>query len=235
MRKLPLLFIAVALMAVLIPTTASAHHPEITASAVCSDSGLSLVTATAEAWANPDPPRRVNNLVSIDYWDGLGWVNVALGAFNASNNYTITTIANVQTSLGSVVFRATGVVNWGPNGEYGSAGDYREATVQLPTNCATPPGTIPTTTSPSPSPTTTPPATTTTLPAPTTTVGTTTVPTTLAVPPSTNPPVTGPDSRIIERERELARTDRHNEGILIFIAAALAFVGFAMLVAKPTE
>lgn len=244
MKKLPLLLIAIALMAVLFTGSASAHHPEITGSAVCSDVGLSLVTVVAEAW-QAEPDRRVNHVVSIDYWDGIGWMNVALGAFNASNNYKMSTIANVQTSLGSVVFRATPLVGWGPNEEYGSAGDYREVLVVLPTNCPTIPGTIPTTTMLRPLPPppietvpTTITVPTATLPVPpssttTTTLATTTTSTTLAVPPSSNPPVTGSDGRIIQRERELARTDRDNQPVLLFLAACLALVGIAMIVVKP--
>lgn len=201
---------------------ADAHHPEIQASAVCSDSGLALVTVIAEAWANPEPIRRINHQVSIDYFDnGLnkGWVNVALGSFGASNNFTISTIANVALSQGSVLFRATSVANWGPNGEFGSAGEYRETTVQLPTGCGTPPVITPPPVTP---PVTTPPVVTL---APTSTTTTTRATTTTTRP---------PEGRVIvQPPTKLADTDRENLPVLSIIAGCLILVGIALVIAKP--
>lgn len=206
---------------------ASGHHPEISGTAVCSDQGTSLVTVTAVAWDNPEPIRRVNNSISIDSVINGVFANAAVGAFNAADNYTIVVTVPEPTSLGSVVFRATSVTDWGPNGEFGSAGEYRETTVQLPTNCpqaspittVAPTTTIPTTTTSTTAPTTTAPSASSTT-APTTTIAPVTTGTATTIAPSTTVPT---DAKLIERER-LATTGK-DERVKLFLAGVLLLVG----------
>ena len=79
---------------------------------------------------------------------------------------------------------STAVVPWGPNGEFGSAGEFRETTVTAPNPCVVGNTTTTTTTT----------STTTTTAPPTTAPPTTAPPTT--VPSSTAPPTTVPSSTV---------------------------------------
>jgi hypothetical protein len=157
--------------------SASAHHPEVVATNVCTD-GVPTIEVTAFAWtdlpAGWAPDHRVNNNIRIDV---IGPGLTASGAF-AAPDYSFTVQFAVPQSVGqTLTVRVTSVAAWGPNGEYGSAGQSRETTVTVAPPCNE--GTTTTTTA---APTTTTAAPTSTTVAPD--AGATTVPPT----PTTAPP-----------------------------------------------
>jgi hypothetical protein len=140
------------LFILLFTTTADAHHPEVTASPYCD--GSVLVTATA--WTTADPTHRVNNdiLISLDPPSATGATGASAvigsgssgtgsgptgnvsttGSFNAENNYTFS-VMFYHVSLGTHTVRATAVVGWGANEEFGFAGDFREVSVTVTGPC----------------------------------------------------------------------------------------------------
>ena len=120
---------------------ADAHHPEVTATAVCAN-GTALVSIRSTSWETDEAPRRYNSDVSISF-DG---VIVGRGAFLPTNAYTFTTTTQVVPDGGSHIVRATAIAAFGPAGEFGDAGAFREVAVTLPTGCPNGPST--TTTSP---------------------------------------------------------------------------------------
>lgn len=122
--------LAAAASMVFLVAGADAHHPEVTTSAVCVN-GRAQVRIDTASWVTDVPDHRYNSNVSVS-WDGTV---VGSGAFLPSNNYafSITYTTNADGSTHTV--RATAIAAWGPNGEYGFPGEYREATVTLPTNC----------------------------------------------------------------------------------------------------
>jgi LPXTG-motif cell wall-anchored protein len=155
---------------------ASAHHPEVVATNVCSG-GVPSIDVTATAWADLPPgwtpDHRVNNNVRIDV-DGPGVDLTASGAF-AAPGYSFTVQFAVPQAVGqTLTVRVTSVAPWGVNGEYGSAGEFRETTVTVAPPCDEgPTTTVPSTTTAAPTTTTVAPgsgATTSAPPAPTTTV-----------------------------------------------------------------
>jgi hypothetical protein len=130
----PLVVVAVAtatLVAMALP--ASAHHPEITASASCVD-GAATISYTATAW-QPEPGQegtRGNPSIEITVDYGAGPVVVTVGAFTAANGYSFTGTIVAPAGATQATVRATPTAEW-DNGSAG--GDYRETTVTLPTDC----------------------------------------------------------------------------------------------------
>jgi hypothetical protein len=124
---------------------ADAHHPELEASVKCVDSQAE-VTVKAWSWEDDDANRRVNKDIAIS-WDG---VTKGSGAFTSANDYSFSTKFSVPADGTKHTATATAMVPFGPNGEFGFAGEFRQVTVTLPANCA-----------PAPTTTTAPPPTTT--------------------------------------------------------------------------
>ena len=83
-------------------------------------------------------------------FDGIA---VGRGAFLPTNDYTFAVSYRTAADGRPHVVRATAAAPFGPSGEYGDAGAFREAIVTLPTACTTDSPT--TTAAPSGSPTTT--------------------------------------------------------------------------------
>jgi hypothetical protein len=139
-------------------TAASAHHPDVVATNVCVN-GTPSIQVTASAWVTDwGDDHRVNHNVRIDV-TGNGVNLTGSGAF-AGPSYAFTRTFAVAGAEGkTLTVRATAVVPWGPNEEFGSAGTFSETTVTVANPCP-----VSTTTT-----TTTPPSTTA---APTTTVPT---------------------------------------------------------------
>ena len=131
----------------LLPPGADAHHPEITASAVCAD-GLTDVRIVASAWQSTTADHRYNSDIRI-LFDGR---QVGQGAFLPSNNYSFTVVHRVMADGRTYTVRATSNAPWGPSGEYGSTGEFTDTRVTLPINCSE---TAPTTTTTAPTTTTT--------------------------------------------------------------------------------
>jgi hypothetical protein len=125
---------------------ADAHHPEVEASAVCSND-IANVSVKVTSWTADEPPRRANSLVSVS-WDG---VQKATGSFTAANDYTFSVALAVPADGTTHTVTATAVNPFGPAGEYGFEGSFRETSVTLPTDC-TPPTTTVTTTTAAPQP-----------------------------------------------------------------------------------
>jgi biotin carboxyl carrier protein len=148
-------------------TAASAHHPEVTAVNVCAE-GVPSIDVTATAWQTSlGEDHRVDHLVRIDV-TGDGTNLTASGAFGPPS-YAITARFAVPQAVGKTLHvRATSVAPWGPNEQYGSAGEFRETTVTVAGPC-TPPSTttttLPSATAPPPS-TAAPPVATTAPPVP---------------------------------------------------------------------
>lgn len=161
--------------------SADAHHPEI--QVTCAESP-STIRITAIAWDTAEPGHRDNTSIVVT----VNGTPVHTGAFNAANNHTFSIEYTVPGGASSAVVRATSSVPWGPEQQFGSAGEFREATIPLPCSLSQVTSTtgVPTTTTAAPTTTTTaPPATTTAAP---TTTGvnpeaavTTTAPTTTVV------------------------------------------------------
>ena len=149
-------------------SVASAHHPEIQATSVCFTETTARITVTTSAWTTPEADHRINNNVVLTVAN-----KTFNGAFTAANGYQFSATVDVPANGATYVARATAVTAWGPNGEFGSAGEFRETSVTVPTACVQG-GTTTTTTS-----TTTTSTTTTTVP-PTTVPPTTAPPTTVA-------------------------------------------------------
>jgi hypothetical protein len=130
----PLVVLAVAaatLLAVALP--ASAHHPEITASAGCVE-GVATISYTAAAW-EPDaenPGTRANPEITITVDFGSGFVAAGVGAFTAANGYSFSGTIAAPAGATTATVRATATAAW-DNGTL--PGDYREATVSLPADC----------------------------------------------------------------------------------------------------
>jgi LPXTG-motif cell wall-anchored protein len=140
-------------------SSAGAHHPEVVAVNVCPD-GVPTIEVTATAWADLPPgwttDHRVNNNVRIDV-DGPGVDLTASGAFTGPD-FSITTQFAVPQAVGeTLTVRVTSVAPWGPDGEYGSAGEFRETTVTVAPPCD---DMTTTTTTAAPTTTTAPPTTT---------------------------------------------------------------------------
>jgi len=203
---------------VVFQSVASAHHPEIQASPACFNETSARITVTATAWTTPEADHRINPNVVVTIAG-----QTFNGAFNAGNGYQFSVQITVPANGATYVARATAVAAWGPNGEFGSAGEFRETTVTVPTACVEG-GTTTTTTS------TTTTSTTTSTTVPTTTAPpTTAAPTTVATVSTTAPPTTiGVQVGGIIEERVgtsvLARTGRPIAPTLI-VGLSLIFIG----------
>jgi hypothetical protein len=201
MRRLAL-FAAAGIAVVGFAGTASAHHPEISATVRCEAEGDPTVSITATSWATPNQAARHNNNVVI----AIDGVTVRSGAFTATNGYTFT--VRVPVTVGVHTARATAVVGFGPSGEFGSAGEWRETQFRVPDNCApVPPTTTVTTTSRPP---------TTTLSTPTTV--------TTTVPPVS---VQASSAKVVTQPTRLADTGGVNWSLVVGGVLALALGLFA--------
>jgi LPXTG-motif cell wall-anchored protein len=113
---------------------AGAHHPEVSATSVCDDE-VAFIDFSAEAWATDDSDRRHNNDVRVS----LAGVEVASGAFNEGNGYSFDGRIDATGYEGqTVTVRVTAVTRWGIDEDKGSAGEYRETTVEVVEGCAQP-------------------------------------------------------------------------------------------------
>lgn len=146
---------------------AAAHHPEISATVGCKNpSNLASVFLKAVPWSTQEPARQINKEIWFEQYDGSAWQQVSFpGSFNTGQGPIV---REVIVEAGKTYrFRAINTAPWGPNGEYGSVGEWRDITVTVdskPCPVETPATTVPapTTTAPTPPATTVaPPATTT--------------------------------------------------------------------------
>jgi hypothetical protein len=129
---------AVGLLTCLFPQSpASAHHPEVRAANVCLD-GVPSVAVTATAWETElEVTRRVNTDVRIDARGPH--TAVTLGVTFVAPDYESRVTFPAPHALGdTLTVRATAVAPWGPNGEFGHEGTWRETTVSIADVC--PPG-----------------------------------------------------------------------------------------------
>ena len=132
--------LATAASLVLLMSGADAHHPEVSASASCAD-GQAVVRIAAISWVTDNEAHRYNSNVSVSF-DGTV---VGSGAF-APTTFGFTVLHNAPADGASHVVRATAVAGFGPTGEFGSEGEFRETTVVLPVDCASTATTVPPTT-----------------------------------------------------------------------------------------
>jgi len=109
---------------------AHAHHPTITAEAVCTESGASVINYTSTSWSanqfegeNPEIQILVNNIFA------------EAGAYVFPDNGFSGTLASPGGDFAAVTAFAAG--DWG-NGT--SGGQSQSTTVALPTDCAPPAG-----------------------------------------------------------------------------------------------
>jgi hypothetical protein len=173
---------------------AAAHHPEIQATPQCVSGTLARITVTTSAWATPDASHRINSNVQLTVGS-----QTFPGAFTAANGYQFSVTLDVPANGATYTARATAVAPWGPNGEFGSAGEFRETTVTAPLECVVAPTTSTTSTTSTTVPTTTLPPTT-----PSSSVAPTTAAVTTTAPPTTIGVQVG--GIIEERVNVLART-----------------------------
>ena len=148
---------------------ADAHHPEVSASSTCA-SGQAAVRIDSASWISDIPDHRYNPNIAISF-DGAV---IGSGSYVPSNGYAFTLLYGAPADGRTHTVRATAVGAFGPSGEYGNIGEYRETTVTLPVNCASTATT--TTTAPTTTTTTAPVTTTTAAGLGATGVTTTTVP-----------------------------------------------------------
>ena len=141
-----LLLLSVVATVPLLEGVASAHHPEISASASCAGT----ITYTSTAWEgnddNPQTPQNENHLsrsnsdIQIDLLTGQGFGTVSAtqhGVYTVANGFQFSGSFTWPNGVNSVRVRASAVGNWG-NGSGG--GDLRTtATINKPTNCGTTP------------------------------------------------------------------------------------------------
>ena len=140
---------------------ADAHYPDISAATACVDT-KAQVTIEVTSWTETNEPLlRVDRDISVT-WDSQ---LVGRGEFTPANNYHFTVVLTVPADGTTHVATATAVAPFGPNGEYGFAGTFRQVSVTLPVTCR------PATTTASPTTTVAPPPTTTTVAPPPTTTG----------------------------------------------------------------
>lgn len=136
--------VAVALGVTLLPSEADAHHPEIELSSVCLEPNESLLSVQAKAWEFWDDgtttvsnDRRYNPDVRVEISNpATSWVEIGHGEFTDQNNFSFTVNSVQPNAAGSVRVRVRSVAAWGPNGEYPSFGDTREAVIDLSDDCA---------------------------------------------------------------------------------------------------
>lgn len=122
--------LAVFALQFLIAGTAAAHHPEISAVAVCDDNDDLVIEYTATAWASPNPAKRTNPQVDIL----VNSVKVDQGAF-ASPDFQFSGSTDAPPGTSATV-TALAVANWGDNF---AGGQSSSVTVTYPTEaCAQP-------------------------------------------------------------------------------------------------
>jgi LPXTG-motif cell wall-anchored protein len=226
MKKLLVSAVLVVAVAFLWNTSgASAHHPEVVARNVCVD-GVPGIEVTTTAWQTDwTPDHRINTNVRIDV-TGNGVALTSTGTF-VGPDYAFTRQFATPNAVGqTLTVRATSVAPWGPNGEYGSAGEYRETTVTVAPPCDEMPTTTtaaPTTTA-SPSTTVSPGSSATSVPstvAPATTTPVTSTPATTAAPATTAPASNAGDAATeVEAATQVRDAGPQAQG-----AAQLAFTG----------
>ena len=119
---------AVCVLQLLVAGAAQAHHPEITASAVCDDTGNLVINYTATSWLTTGEPGSGNTQIDILFND----VKVAQGAF-VSPTYSFSGTAPAPTGTSALV-TALVVGTWDDG--Y-SGGQSTAVTVDYPTEpCA---------------------------------------------------------------------------------------------------
>ena len=213
-------------------SVASAHHPEIQATPVCLTETTARITVTTSAWDTSEADHRINTNVALTFAN-----QTFNGAFNAANGYQFSVAVDVPANGTTYVARATAIAPWGPNGEFGSAGEFRETTVTAPNPCLANTTTTTTTTTTTSTTTST---TTTTIPAttvPSSTVAPTTIAQSTTAPPTTAATVTtgAPTTTIgvqvggIIEERVgvgvLARTGNRSVTLLLVVGLSLVLIG----------
>lgn len=100
---------------------ASAHHPELAATATCTE-----ITVTAEAWTTDETDRRHNNDVRVLIDDK----QVGAGSFTADNGYRF--VVKAPTTAGEHTVRVVARAEWGEAENLGSAFEASETTVSVP-------------------------------------------------------------------------------------------------------
>ena len=92
---------------------ASAHHPELTASATCGTSGA-VVRWTAVAWQTTESDRRVNHDVRVQAYISGTWQEIGRSSFSAANNYEFTGTYDLPAAVtGTLPLKVTSIVRWG--------------------------------------------------------------------------------------------------------------------------
>jgi hypothetical protein len=119
---------------------ASAHHPEVVAENVCVE-GVPSIAVTATAWETDlGDERRINTDVRIEA-TGPHTSKSVQGVF-VSPDYEAQVVFEVPDAIGdTLIVRATAIAPWGPNGEFGFAGTWRETWVTVADVCPPPDGT----------------------------------------------------------------------------------------------
>lgn len=238
MKPRKLLLAATATAATIVGTAgaASAHHPDITASVGCkNDSNLASVFLKATPWSTQEPARQVNAEVWFEQFNGSTWSQVSFpGSFNPGQGPIVREV--IVEAGKSYRFRAINTKPWGPNGEYGSVGEWRDITVNVdPKPCAKP---APTTTATVPPTTVTPPST--TVPAPPVTTVPVAPPTTTVTPPvlTVEPPVVIGTAAVLEREPlngTLAYTGTGRTLLLTELALGASIVPFGAWLVRASR
>lgn len=230
MKPRKLILAATATAATILGTagTASAHHPDITASVGCkNDSNLASVFLKATPWSTQEPARQVNAEVWFEQFNGSTWSQVSFpGSFNPGQGPIVREV--IVEAGKSYRFRAINTKPWGPNGEYGSVGEWRDITVTVdPKPCAKP---VPPTT------VTVPPVTTVPV-APPTTVAT---PVDTIAPPvlTVEPPAVIGTAAVLERESlngTLAYTGTGRGLLLVELGLGFSMVPFGAWLVRTSR
>jgi hypothetical protein len=122
--------LAVLALQFLVAGTAAAHHPDISAVAVCDDNDSLVIQYTATAWQSPNALKRTNPQIDILVND----VKVGQGAFASPNfQFSDSTAAPPGTSA---TVTALAVGNWGDGF---AGGQSTSVTVTYPTEACTAP------------------------------------------------------------------------------------------------
>jgi hypothetical protein len=126
---------------------ASAHYPEVTATNACVD-GHPAIEVRATAWQTDLPnDHRMNRNVRVDI-SGPHTSDGVTGLFVAPDFWSQAEFAVPDAVGDTLTARATAIDAWGPNGEYGYAGTYRETTIDVVDVCHTDVAPAPTTMAP---------------------------------------------------------------------------------------
>jgi hypothetical protein len=116
-------------------TAASAHHPEVAAVTVCYNNAPAI-QVTSTAWDTTEgDAHRVNTNVQV-HVTGPGIDQTLSGAFTGPTFSFVRTFVLPNSAMGqTLTVRATAVAPWGPSGEFGSEGTFRETTVTVQNPC----------------------------------------------------------------------------------------------------